>query len=118
MKVRDLIIAAALAMPLLASAAEPVKFEVYLGGELKQSISLVGPHSKYKFSPEGVADTTLEFRLIAPEPLILEMKEITANDGAPEHIGRVTLIKPGSSVAVSDIKGAAFKHPYVLARPE
>ncbi len=118
MKVRDLIIAAALAMPVLASAAEPVKFEVYLAGELKQSVSLVGPHSKYKFSPAGMADTTLEFRLIAPEPLILELKETTAQDSAPEHVGRVALTKPGSSVNVSEIKGAKFKHPYVLVRTE
>ena len=64
------------------------------------------------------ADTTLEFRLIAPEPLILEMTEFTANDAAPENVGRVSLIKPGSSVTVSDIKGAHFKHPYVLVRAE
>ena len=118
MKLRALTLAAALALPFAASAAEPVKFEVYLGGELKQSISLAGPHSKFKFSPAGLADTTLEFRLIAPEPLILEMTESTANNTAPENVGRISLIKPGSSVTVSDIKGTHFKHPYVLVRAE
>ena len=118
MKVSALILAAALALPCLASAAEPVKFEIYLDGTLKQSVSLVGPHSKFKFSPEGLADTTLEFRLIAPEPLILEMKEMTAPEGSPEIVGRVALTKPGSSVTVSEIKGAKFKHPYVLVRKE
>src|SRR5574343_296367 len=105
MKASALILAAALAAPCLSFAAEPVKFEVYLDGTLKQSVSLVGPHSKFKFSPEGLADTTLEFRLIAPE-------------GSPEIIGRVALTKPGSSVTVSEIKGAKFKHPYVLVRKE
>ncbi|MBF1166449.1 hypothetical protein PTW32_11360 [Dechloromonas agitata] len=118
MKLRALTLAAALALPFAASAAEPVKFEVYLGGELKHSISLAGPHSKFKFSPAGLADTTLEFRLIAPEPLILEMTESTANNTAPENVGRISLIKPGSSVTVSDIKGTHFKHPYVLVRAE
>lgn len=118
MKLRTLAVVAALAAPVLASAAEPVKFEIYLGGELKQSVSLVGPHSKFKFSPEGLADTTLEFRLIAPEPLILEMTETTANESPAEVIGRVSMVQPGSKVAVSELKGTHFKHPFVLVRQE
>ena len=41
MKAFTLILAAALAAPCLSFAAEPVKFEVYLDGTLKQSVSLV-----------------------------------------------------------------------------
>jgi len=118
MKASSLILAAALTLPGVAGAADPVKFQVFLDGELKHSVSLAGPHSQFKFSPTGMADTTLEFRLIAPEPLILEMKEITANTPAPEAVGRISLIKPGSSVTVSEIKGAKFKHPYVVVRQE
>lgn len=118
MKASSLILAAALTIPALASAADPVKFQVFLDGELKHSVSLAGPHSQFKFSPEGLADTTLEFRLIAPEPLILEMKETTANSAAPEAVGRISLIKPGSSVTAADIKGAKFKHAYVVVRQE
>ena len=118
MKLRALTLAAALALPFAASAAEPVKFEVYLGGELKHSISLAGPHSKFKFSPAGLADTTLEFRLIAPEPLILEMTESTANNTAPENVGLMSLIKPRSSVTYSDSKCTHVKHHSVRVRAQ
>ena len=118
MKASALILAAALSIPALASAADPVKFQVFLDGELKHSVSLAGPHSQFKFSPEGLTDTTLEFRLIAPEPLILEMKEVIANGTSPEATGRISLIKPGSSASVTDIKGAQFKHAYVVVRQE
>lgn len=118
MKIHSLLLAAALTVPALAGAADPVKFQVFLDGQLKHSVSLAGPNSQFKFAPEGVADTTLEFRLIAPEPLILEMKEVTANGGSPDAVGRVSLVKPGSSVSVSDLKGSHFKHPYVVVRQE
>lgn len=116
MKASLLILAAALSAPLLATAADPVKFEVFLSGELKQSVSLAGPNSMYKFSPEGQAGTTLEFKLIAPEPLILEMKESVAGNAGSDVVGRVALIKAGSSVNVADIKGSQFRSPYVLVR--
>lgn len=118
MKLRSLILSAVLAMPLLASAGDPVKFEVFLDGKLAQKISLAGPNAHYKFSPEGHADTTVEFKLIAPEPLILEMKEVIAGGTTTDVIGRVSLTQPGSKMSASDIKGAKFHNQYVLVRAE
>ena len=111
------LLAALLAIPVQAFAADTIQIDVYLEGKLKQSVSLSGPNASAKFSPTGMPNTTLEFRLIAPEPIIVEMKEI-ANDGsAPEATGRIKLHTPGSSIAVADIKGSKFHNPYVLVRP-
>lgn len=116
MKSLSLLLAALLAVPTTVFAAEAVKIDIYLAGDLKQSVSLVGPNSTVKFSPLGVPSTTLELRLIAPEPLIVEMKETTTDGGGAEVVGRAKMPTPGSSFAVSEIKGAKFHSPYVLVR--
>lgn len=113
-----LLLAALLAIPVQAFAADAIKIDLYLAGALKQSISLAGPNAMTKFSPIGMPNTTLELRLIAPEPIIVEMKEITLDGSAAEAIGRVKLPTPGGSFAVAEIKGGKFHHPYVLVRPE
>lgn len=109
--------AAALVFPLASQAADPVKIEIFLGGQLKQSVTLVGPNASARFNPHEMPDTTLELRLIAPEPLILEMKE-TAGHAGSEAVGRIKLVSAGSSVAVADIKGNRFHNPYVLVRKD
>lgn len=113
-----LFFAALLAAPVLAFAADATKIDIYLSGDLKQSISLAGPNSIAKFSPSGMLGTTLELRLIAPEPVIVEMKETTTEGGVAEVVGRIKLPTPGSSFAVTDMKGAKFHRPYVLVRPD
>lgn len=116
MKSLSLLLAALLAVPLHAIAADAVKIDVYLAGALKQSVSLVGPNSIVKFSPSGIPGTTLELRLIAPEPVIIEMTETTTDDGGSEVVGRVKMPTPGGSVAVSEVKGAKYHGAYVLVR--
>ena len=111
-------IAALLAIPVPAFAADAVKIEIYLAGNLQQSVSLVGPNAMAKFSPTGVPGTMLELRLIAPEPVILEMKESSTNAGSTEAVGRIKLPTPGGSFAVSEIKGSKFHNPYVLVRAD
>jgi hypothetical protein len=111
-----LLIAALLAIPTQVQAADTVKIDVYLAGSLQQSVSLVGPNAMAKFSPLSLPGATIELRLIAPEPVILEMKETTADGAGVEVVGRVKMATPGGSVAVADIKGAKFRHPYVLVR--
>lgn len=107
-----------------AGAADTIKIDVHLAGNLQQTVSLTGPNSIARFAPPDVSGTTLELRLIAPEPVILELKETTvsanATTPAEEVIGRVKLATPGSSFAVSDLgnKGQKFHSPYVLVRPE
>lgn len=113
-----LFLAALLAAPALAFAADAVKIDIYLAGDLKQSVSLVGPNSSARFSPTGMPGTTLELRLIAPEPVIVEMKETTNEGGVADITGRIKMPTPGSSFAVADIKGGKFRHPYVLVRPD
>lgn len=115
MKSLSLLLAALLAAPLHAFAVDAVKIDVYLAGTLEQSVSLVGPNSTVKFSPRDTPSTTCELRLIAPEPVIVEMKE-TSTDGSKEVAGRAKLLSSGSSFAASDIKGAKFRSPYVLVR--
>jgi hypothetical protein len=111
-----ILLAALLVTPVSSFAADAIKIDVYLGGSLKQSVSLAGPNAVAKFSPNGMPNTMIEFRLIAPEPIIIEMKETTNDGSAPEAIGRIKLHTPGSSIAVADIKGSKFHHPYVLTR--
>jgi hypothetical protein len=111
-----ILLAALLVTPVSSFAADTIKIDVYLGGSLKQSVSLAGPNAVAKFSPNGMPNTMIEFRLIAPEPIIIEMKETTNDGSAPEAIGRIKLHAPGSSIAVADIKGNKFHHPYVLTR--
>lgn len=110
--------AAALAFPVGSLAADPVKIEIFLGGQLKQSVTLVGPNASARFTPHEMPDTTLELRLIAPEPVILEMKETAGQGNASEATGRIKLVSAGSSVAVADIKGNRFHNPYVLVRKD
>lgn len=117
MKYLPLTLAALLALPIYAVAADVAKIDIYLAGQLNQSISFLGANSTVRFSPTGIPNTTLEFRLIAPEPLIVEMKEITTDGGIAEAVGRVRLINPGSSFDVSEIKGVKFHANYVLVRP-
>jgi hypothetical protein len=116
MKSLPLLVAALLPVASTAFAADPVKVDVYLAGELKQSVSLVGPNSSARFTPSGQPGTTIELRLVAPEPVILDMKETTTEGGIAETIGRVKLPTPGSSFAVAEAKDAKFHSPYVLVR--
>lgn len=116
MKTFSLLLAAWLAVPTAAMAAEAVKIDIYLAGDLQQSVSLAGPNATVRFSPLGIPSTTLELRLIAPEPLIVEMKETTTDDGGAEIVGRVKMAARGSSFAVSELKGTKFHSPYVLVR--
>lgn len=117
MKLLSLTLAALLAVPVHAFAADAVKIDIYLAGQLNQSISFLGANSTVKFSPTGVPNTMLEFRLIAPEPLIVEMKETTNDGGIAQAVGRIKLVTPGSSFAASEIKGVNFHANYVLVRP-
>jgi len=118
MKSLPLLLAALLALPVQSFAADAVKIDVYVAGNLKQSVSLVGPNSIVKFSPSGIPGTTLEMRLIAPEPVIIEMTETTTDGAGSEVVGRVKMPTPGGSIAVADIKGAKFHSPYVLVRAD
>ena len=113
-----LLFAALLALPVPVFAADTIKIDVYLAGALKQSVSLAGPNAIARFSPTGMPNTTLEFRLIAPEPIIVEMKETTLDGTAPEATGRIKLPTPGGSFAVADLKGGKFHNPYVIVRPD
>lgn len=113
MKYQPLLIAALLAAPVHALAADAVNIDIYLAGNLKQSVSLIGPNATVKVAAAGVQNTTLEFRLIAPEPVIVEMKETTSEG---EVVGRIKMPTPGSSFTVADIKGVKFHSPYVLVR--
>ncbi|MBS1140868.1 MAG: hypothetical protein H6R13_2321 [Proteobacteria bacterium] len=115
MKSLPLFLAALLALPVPAIAENAVKIDVYLAGVLEQSVSLKGANSTVKFSPRDTPATTCELRLIAPEPLIVEMKE-TSTDGSAEVFGRAKIPSSGGSFSVSEMKGAKFRSPYVLVR--
>lgn len=113
-----LLFALALAIPVHGFAADAVKIDIYLAGNLQQSVSLVGPNATVKFSPTSAPGTTLELRLIAPAPVIVEMKETRTEGATIEVVGRIKMATPGSSFAVSDIKGSKFHDPYVLVRAD
>lgn len=115
MKFLPLFLAAVVTLPIHALAADAVKIDIYVAGSLAHSLSLTGPNSTVKFSLKERPDTTCELRLIAPEPVIVEVTE-TSTDGAPIVAGRAKMPTSGSSFAVSEIKGAHFRTPYVLVR--
>jgi hypothetical protein len=68
MKYLPLTLAALLAVPIHAVAADVAKIDIYLAGQLNQSISFLGANSTVKFSPTGIPNTTLELRLIRVQP--------------------------------------------------
>lgn len=114
-----------LAAPLLASlllaatatyAAEPIKVDIYLDGKLQQQVTLTGAHAEFKFKLLDDPATALEMKLVAPEPIIIDLKETA--DSQPAVSGRIKLVGAGGSATVADLKGAQFRHAYVLVRPE
>lgn len=115
MKSLFLLLAALLALPGHALAANTIRIDIYLAGELEHFVLLAGANSTVKFSPKDSPNTTLELRLIAPEPLIVEIRETSSNDDGVV-VGRAKILEPGSSFAVSEIQGARFRKPYVLVR--
>ena len=117
MKSSASLLAALLIASSAALAAEPVNFDVYIDGKLQHHVSLSGPHSGFKFWVPEDPTTVLEMKLVAPEPIILEVQESTG-DAQPHASGRLKLVGKGGSAAVADLKGAKFRHPYVLVRPE
>lgn len=115
-KPANLLIAAFLAAPVAAFAADPIQVDVQLPNKFHQTLSVGGNGSFAKFTPVGMPDTVLEIRLIAPEPLIIDFKETTVGSQTQEVTGRVKLVSPGSSVAVADLKDVKFHNAYVLVR--
>ena len=99
-------------------AADPVKIDIYLDGKLQQQATLKGPNSVYKFWLDEEPGTILELQLVAPEPIIVDLKETATGRAAPNALGRAKLVGRGGQFAVSEPKGESFKHPYVLVRPE
>ncbi len=99
-------------------AADPVKIDIYLDGKLQQQATLTGPNSVYKFWLDEDPGTILELQLVAPEPVIVDLKETAAGRAAPNALGRAKLVGRGGQFAVSELKGESFRHPYVLVRPE
>ena len=118
MKIPAIFISALLGAPIHARAVDAVQVDIYVAGELKQSVSLAGYRSFVSFSPVGIPNTTLELRLVAPEPVIFDLKETTTEGAGGEVVERIKLPTPGSSFAVSEIKGARFHNAYVLVRPD
>ncbi|NTV71583.1 MAG: hypothetical protein HGA71_15730 [Azonexaceae bacterium] len=118
MKKTYLLLAVFLIAPIAASAADLAKIEVYAAGVLQHSVSFQGANSSVKVSSSAVPNTTLELRLIAPEPLIVEVKETITGGEIAEAVGRVKLLRPGSSFAVSEIKGGKFHSSYLLVRQD
>jgi len=110
--------AVSLAVPGFVSATEVAKIEVYANGVRQHSLSFQGANSSFKISSPTVPNTTLELRLIAPEPLILEVKESITGGESSEAAGKVKLLTRGDSLAISQIKEGSFHSPYVLVRPE
>ncbi|MGE5470526.1 MAG: hypothetical protein ACM3X0_07005 [Bacteroidota bacterium] len=100
-KALRLIFAVSLAVPFLVSAAEVAKIEIYADGVRQHELSFQGPNSSFKVSSTAVPNTTLELRLIAPEPLIVEVKESINGGESSEALGKVKLLTRGDSLAVS-----------------
>ena len=114
MKISHLFLATLLASN-TALAGDPVQLDVFLGGELKEKVLLNGHNSRYRFSLAESPNTTLELRLVAPEPLIVELKETTKGSESKEVTGRAKLIGAGSSYEVN-AQESKFHHAYVLVR--
>lgn len=116
MKKFALLFTAAIVFSGVSRAAEPVEIDVFVNGELKKMVTLLGANATVSFTAADHPATTLELRLIAPEPLIVEMKETSASGAFETVVGRAKMINPGSAFAVSESVGNAFHHPYVLVR--
>lgn len=124
MKVLSLITAALIALPLPAFAAEEVLINISMADLFYKSVSLSGPNASVTLNPAKIPNTTLEIKLLAPEPIVVQLKETTtleagtSNQTVVETIGKIALSRPGGSVTVTELKGSKFHHPYVITRPE
>lgn len=117
-KVIRLVFAVSLAAQCLVSAADVAKIEIYADGVRQHSLSFQGANSSVRISSPAVPNTSLELRLIAPEPLIVEVKESITGGEPSEATGKVKLLTRGDSLAVSQIKEGGFHSRYVLVRSE
>lgn len=108
----------ALCSPALSFAVDPAKVDIVVNGQVKQQISLQGPNSGVNFKLDSTQDTVLEIRLVAPEPLILDLRESSGSHDDHPSKARVTLVGRGEHVLLRSISGTHFTHPYELVRVE
>lgn len=106
-----------LGLALAVQAAPQVNVDVYLDGELQQHVTLAGLNSTCSFPLKDAPETSVELRLIAPEPLIIQMKE-KAPGASPEAVGRIKLLTAGSTASVSPLPGSRFQRQYVFVKSE
>jgi hypothetical protein len=119
MKALSLLAAALIAAPAYTFAADAVKVNISMGEIFYQTISLAGPNASVTLTPSKIPNTTLELKLLAPEPIVIQFKETTVTAGvSSEVIGKIALPQQGNSVTVTELKGSKFHHPYVVTRPE
>lgn len=104
--------------PAMAFAVDPAKVDILVNGQVKQQISLQGPNDGVNFKLDSTQDTVLEIRLVAPEPLILDLRESAGSQDAHPSTARVTLVGRGEHVLLHTIHGTHFTHPYELVRVE
>ena len=108
----------ALLAPLAASAGEPVKLDVYVDGELEQHVVLQGFKATSKFVLHKAPDTQLEIQLIAPAPLIVEVRESSKSSGQGPQVGRAKLLDKGAQFNLSELKNSHFQREYILVKPD
>ena len=108
---------AALSLAFAAQAAEPVLIDVYIDGKLQEQVKLAGANAHYQFWVKNDLETALEVPLIAPEPIIVDIRETTTGREAPNGSGRVKLVGARDSFSVAAFKDAGFRHQYTLVRP-
>ncbi len=108
---------AALSLSFAAQAVEPVLIDVYIDGKLQEQVKLAGANAHYQFWVKNDLDTALEVRLVAPEPIIVDIRETTAGRDAPNGSGRVKLVGARDSFSVAELKNSGFRHQYTLVRP-
>ncbi len=118
MKIHSLLVASTILGASACYASDPVKVDIYLDGKLQQQAMLNGPNSVYKFWLDEDPGTILEMQLVAPEPIIFDLKETGSGVGRPGAHGRAKLVGRGGQFDVSELKGETFKHRYVFVRPE
>lgn len=119
MRLRFSLSALVLACASLTSlAGEPVNLDLYLNGGLRTHVTLQGANSSYTYWLGDAAGTMLQLRLVAPEPLIVDVEETTEGRDKPLARGRIKLVGAGSSVALAEMKDSEFQHAFVLVRPQ
>lgn len=101
-----------------ALADAPAGVDVYLRGKLLEQVSFTAPVYARRFWLNESPDTLVELRLVAPQPLIFEVKEFDESGRDVTATARVRLPVSGDALAASELNGQPLRNDFRFVRTQ